>query len=71
MAKVVQVDGITMISAELENLLKMILMRGLIQKVDKDVIQVVESKWQITKKIIHHSLKHLSHIPNAKIITFL
>ena len=71
MAEVVQVNGITMISAELENLLKMILMRGLIQKVDKDVIQVVESKWQITKKIIHHSLEHLSHIPNAKIITFL
>ena len=71
MAVVVQVDGNTMISAELKNLLKIILMRGYVRKVDKDVIQVDEAKWQITKNIIHHSLEHLSHIPNAKIITFL
>ena len=62
----VQVNCEAMISAELKDLLKMMLMRNKIWRIDENIIQIDKTKGMVTKDTIYHSLERLSCIPKAK-----
>ena len=62
----VQVNCEAMITAELKDLLKMMLMRNEIWRIDENIIQIDKTKGMVTKDIIYPSLERLSCIPKAK-----
>ena len=61
-----KVDGEAVEAAEVEDVAEVKLMISQGVGENQNIIQVDEAEWQITKDSVHHPLKRLSSIPEAK-----
>ena len=61
-----QVDGEALEAAKIEDTAEILLMRFHKVGENQDIIKIDETKWKLTKDLVHHPLESLGGVPEAK-----